>query len=87
MQGLSGHFYGRRRRPKSFWEHFYRRRRRRRDFFGPPYKYTIVRRPPRDILLYNDEDGDDFDVEEDEDEVTRQHLALVEAHAHLFNQV
>ena len=31
-------------------------------------------------------DWDDFDVDEDDDEVMRQRLALVEAHAHLFNQ-
>ncbi len=42
--------------------------------------------PPEPDPVINDETGDDFDVDEDDDEVMRQHEALVEAHAHLFNQ-
>ena len=34
----------------------------------------------------NNETGDDFDGNDDEDEVMRQHLALVEAHGCLFVQ-
>ena len=33
-----------------------------------------------------DETGDDFDADEEDDEMMRQHIALCEAHAHLFNQ-
>jgi hypothetical protein len=40
---------------------------------------------PEPDPVINDETGDDFDVNEDEDEVTRQHDAVVEAYAHLFN--
>ena len=40
---------------------------------------------PEPDHLITDETGDDFEDDDDEDEVMRQHLALVEAHMHLFN--
>ena len=40
---------------------------------------------PEPDPVITDEAGDDFDADDDEDEVKRQHLALVEAHANIFN--
>ena len=38
---------------------------------------------PEPTAQVTDETGDDFEMVDDEDELMRQHLALVEAHAHL----
>ena len=36
--------------------------------------------------VITDETGDDFEMDEDEDEVIQQHLLLCAAHAHLFQR-
>ena len=41
---------------------------------------------PEPDSVITDETGDDFDADDEDDEVMRQHLALCEAHANLFNQ-
>jgi hypothetical protein len=83
--------YGRRRRPKSFGGQNYGRCRRPKSFFDTPFYEPITVIHNLSVFandpVITDETGDDFDADDDDDEeVMRQHLALCEAHANLFNQ-